>query len=54
MIQKKKIFQKLKKDNDKSFNKFFNEDEDFKSYYDKELKLIRVRENKDIKKFNLY
>ena len=52
--EEKKFFQKIKKKSDKNFNKYFNEDEDFKAYYDKNLKLIRVRENKDIKKFNLY
>ena len=53
-IEEKKIFQKIKKSDENNFNKFYNEDEDFKAYYDKDLKLIRIRKNKDIKKFNLY
>ena len=45
------IFQKIEKKNEKNFNKYINEDNDY--YYDKNLKLIRVITNKGIKNFNI-
>ena len=46
-------FIKLKKKNEKKFFEFIYEDEDYKEYFDKDLKIIRVKANKDIKNMDL-